>query len=203
MRAAILLPIILLSPAEPPVDAVTEGRDAVAPERRVSYAVADLPAGVTVRVPTGLVLPDESRQYRDALQTQGVEGATTTTVVFVEENPALEVIAAVPVLARHNTARVALVHRHFRGRASLDPDIRNLTVSFVRLAVIEIKERDESGGSGILLKVRPSYGVVTAAPTLQGGYGSADKDEAEVWLINDGKLTLLDGDVKLGPFLFP
>ena len=73
----------------------------------------------------------------------------------------------------------------------------------MRLTIVKVEEQVLETGASTIMQVRPSYALVTAAPVSQSGYTAARDDEAEVWLVKDDKITLMDGDVKLKSFLFP
>ena len=201
MSAPLVLTLLLNAPAEPPAAPLT-GSPVAETEQPVEYDLKQLSPNVTVEVFTGKVKLSGANEYREALKTPSDGKTVVTSVAFVREAPPVEVIAAAAVLAAHNPTRVAAIENGFREKADAPADIRGLKVFNIGLTVVDSEERSAEEGGGTVLRVSPSYFVQTAKPWSQTGYAEAHDDEAEVWLVKDGKLTLLDGEVALKPFLF-
>ena len=198
MVTSLLISFCVGTLADPPAAVAANTADV---EEALVYALDKLPPAVTVKVFTGEVEPDGSHVYREALATPPDGESAGTTVSFTEAGPAIGLVAAAAVLAAHNPVRAAGVESTFRDGADAPADLRGLKVFNIRLSVVGVTAREPDEGGGTVLRVRPSYFLKSDQPRRRG-HAAARDGEAEVWLVKDGKLTLLNGDVKLKPFLF-
>ena len=191
----------LLPDDEVTADVAIEKPDQVA----ISYTVDEVPPATELRVLIGR-REDGTNRYRTARKTAAVvEGASVavpTRVTMVVEEPPAALQAAATAVAHYTPVRVAAVEEDFRDRDDLEADIRSLKVTKAGVSVLNPRERSAAEGGGLLFDVAVWYAVRADNGTGQPGYAAGAEGSYELWLLKDGKVTLLKDEVKLKPFLF-